>query len=237
VPAVRRIPHGELTLALHELRRGGEDAPRLLLVHALGGSVRDWIAAGGGETPVPWESWPGGVLALDLAGHGESERRLGGAYTPELFAADIDAVLAEVGACALAGAGVGAYAALLVAGARPDLVPAALLLPGAGLDGGGALPSGGRAPSAIDDEHVRAQDGHAGGAVGADPLVRTCAEDIRPTDYAGSFAAAARRLLLAEDGSPRPPWWEAVRAAPAARSLPLASPGAAAAIDELARAL
>jgi len=44
---VRRIPHGDIELALHELR-GDEScaatAPRLLLVHELGGSSRDWLA-------------------------------------------------------------------------------------------------------------------------------------------------------------------------------------------------
>ena len=44
---MRRIPHGDIELALHELR-GDEScaatAPRLLLVHELGGSSRDWLA-------------------------------------------------------------------------------------------------------------------------------------------------------------------------------------------------
>ncbi|MEW6272124.1 MAG: alpha/beta hydrolase, partial [Thermodesulfobacteriota bacterium] len=115
----RQIVHGQLRLALHELRRG--DAPRLLLLHALGESSRCW-----GEQAA---AWPGGVVALDFAGHGGSAWRPGGAYTPELFAADVDAALAALGPCSLAGSGLGAYVALLVAGARPALVPAALLLP------------------------------------------------------------------------------------------------------------
>lgn len=198
-PAVRRIPHGEIELALHELRGAPSNAgsaPRLLLVHELGGSSRDWLA----RDPAALEGWPGAVLGIDLAGHGASDRRPGGAYTPELCAADVDAALAVVGPCHLAGRGLGAYVCLLVAAARRDLVPAALLLPGAGLAGGGAVP--GAAP---DGDLAALQ------ATGeADPLTRACAVDIRPVDYARAFAAAARSLVVARGVEPGPPWWDAV---------------------------
>src|SRR5690606_8724461 len=148
-----------------------------------GGSARDWLARDAAD----FATWPGAILAIDLAGHGESDARPGGAYTqelyagdvdaalavvgpchppgggpgawvrppaaggargprpggaypPELYAGDVDAALAVVGPCHLAGEGLGAWVCLLVAGARRDLVPATLLLPGAGLAGGGALP-------------------------------------------------------------------------------------------------
>jgi hypothetical protein len=52
-----------------------------------------------------------------------------------------------------------------------------------------------------------------------DPRVWTCDSDPRPPDYALAFASAARRLLLAEDGGPRPPWWEAIREASVTRRL------------------
>src|SRR5262249_23532908 len=149
---------GEVALALHELRSGSRagapgGAPPLLLVHALEGSTRDWLPHG----EAILAAWRGPVFAIDLAGHGESEWRVGGAYTPELFAADVDAVLASIGRSALAGAGVGAYACLLVAAARRDLVPGAALLPGRGLAGGGALPVGsGRAPVVAPDARARA---------------------------------------------------------------------------------
>jgi pimeloyl-ACP methyl ester carboxylesterase len=198
--AARRFSHGELTLALHELRGGNGTA--LLLLHQLGGSSADWGA--------PPEGWPGPVFALDFAGHGASERRAGGAYVPELLAADTDAALELLGPCRLAGAGIGAYVALLLAGARPERVPAALLLPGRGLDGGGPLPDPLRGRTFI------ASPGADGGA---DPMVWSCDADARPPDYALAFASTARRLLLAEDGGARPPWWEAIRAASVARRL------------------
>jgi pimeloyl-ACP methyl ester carboxylesterase len=200
--ATRRFSHGELTLALHELRAGSGTS--LLLLHQLGGSSAEWGA--------PLEGWPGPVFALDFAGHGESERRAGGAYVPELLAADADVALELLGPCRLAGAGIGAYIALLLAGARPELVPAALLLPGRGLDGGGPLPDPTRGRTFIDT-----LDGKSSG--GADPMVWTCDHDPRPPDYALAFASAARRLLLAEDGGSKPPWWEAIREASVTRRL------------------
>ena len=158
--------------------------------------------------------------ALDFAGHGESARRAGGAYVPELLAADADVALELLGPCRIAGAGIGAYIALLLAGARPELVPAALLLPGRGLDGGGPLPNPTRGRA-----FIATLDGESDGASDPtsdpepDPMVWTCDNDPRPPDYALAFASAARRLLLAEDGTRRPPWWEAIREASVTRRL------------------
>ena len=193
-----RIKHGRVTLALHELSR--RDGPALLLLHALFGSSADW-----GEAPAPW---PGPVFALDFAGHGDSESVVGGAYYPEMLAGDADAALAHIGVAAIAGAGVGAYVALLLSGARRDSVPAALLLPGVGLEGGGALPDWTRGFPRLD---VGARPPGA-----CDPMVRALECDVRPIDYAAAFAGAARGLLLAEEGQPRPPWWDAVRCSPSA---------------------
>jgi len=190
-----------VVLELHELAQ--RSGPSLLLLHALFGSSADW-----GETLA---AWPGAVYGLDFAGHGCSQWLTGGGYYPELLAGDVDAVLARIGPSAIAGVGLGAYVALLIAGARPDLVPAALLLPGAGLDGGGAEPDFHR-------EFHAFEPSRCGGAesAGCDPLVDTLAADIRPVDYTAELASAARHVLLAENGSPRPPWWEAVRRAPSA---------------------
>jgi pimeloyl-ACP methyl ester carboxylesterase len=196
-----RIKHGRVVLALHELAR--RPGPSLLLLHALFGSSAQW-----GETPA---AWPGPVYGLDFAGHGRSQWLSGGGYYPELLAGDVDAVLATIGPSAVAGAGLGAYVALLIAGARPDLVPAALLLPGAGLEGGGAVPDFQREFHAFEPSR---RDGAE--SVGCDPLVDTLAADIRPVDYTQELARAARRVLLAENGSPRPPWWDAVRRGPSA---------------------
>ena len=197
-----RIKHGRVTLELHELARRREGLP-LLLLHGLYGSSADW-----GEAP---GSWPGPVLALDFAGHGHSESIAGGAYYPELLVGDADSALAHIGRLVLAGAGVGAYVALLLAGARPDAVPAALLLPGAGLAGGGAVPDFQR--EFPHPEFVTRQPGMS------DPLVSVLESDVRPVDYGESFACAARRLLLVEDGESCPPWWEATRHSPTAETV------------------
>jgi pimeloyl-ACP methyl ester carboxylesterase len=193
----RRIAHGDVPLVLHA-RRAGAGVP-LLLLHALGGSSADW--------DVELDVWPGPVFALDFAGHGESAWRPGAAYTPELFAADADAALAAIGRAAVAGAGLGAYVALLLAGTRPALVPAALLLPGRGLDGGGPHPAGRRFAGAGTE------------ATSHDPMVTSCEIDVRPPDYARAFGDAARGLFLAEDGGTRPPWWMVLRDVPNVRRI------------------
>jgi len=195
-----QITHGRITLALHELAR--TDGPSLLLLHALHGSSDDW-----GEI---FAAWPGSVYALDFAGHGRSQWLSGGAYYPELLLGDADAALAHIGPAAIVGAGLGAYVALLVAGARPDSVPAALLLPGDGLHGGGPLPDFTRDVSFV---------AQADPLTAYDPLVSGLEKFARPPDYAETFARAAQRLLLFEDGEARPPWWEITRTSPSAETV------------------
>lgn len=188
-----RIAHGRTMLALHVVREAA--GPRLLLLHGLGESAARWTDAAA--------AWPGAAYALDFSGHGSSDPVPGGAYHPELLAADADAALATLGASVVAGAGLGAYVALLVAGARREIVPAALLLPGAGLEGGGPAP-GGRG-------YERALDLIAVPAAGTDPLSHLLDAQVRPSAYAEAFAGTARRLFAGEDGGPRPAWWLAVR--------------------------
>ena len=60
-----------------------------------------------------------------------------------------------------------------------------------------------------------------------DPMLRACETDPRPPDYARAFADAARRLLFAEDGGARPPWWEAARGAACAERAPADPAGGA----------
>jgi len=57
---------------------------------------------------------------------------------------------------------------------------------------------------------------------GCDPLVQSCARDLRPGPYARDFADRAGVILLAEDGGPRPPWWQAVRNAARAQRCAIA---------------
>ncbi len=220
------LRHGRVTLSLYALR-GGEGGSALLCLHALRGSAADFAELAPG--------WPGPVYALDFAGHGRSGWCAGGVYSPELLAGDADSALARIGAACLAGAGIGAYVALLLAGARPEHVPAALLLPGAGLAGGGALPDPKRERE-ISEDWLRATDARRPrpeARPASDPLLLQLEHDARPVDYAEAFAARARRLLLLEDGDARPPWWEAAAASPAAERLSAA--GAAQALGRLAR--
>ncbi len=197
------LRHGRVSIALHPLREGA--GPRLLCLHALGGSARDFREAA--------RLWSGPVFALDFSGHGDSDPLRGGGYFPENLAGDADSALAEIGPALLAGAGIGAYVALLLAGARPDAAPGALLLPGAGLEGGGP------APNRSSDTLARWADF---GALlpGCDPAVRRLERDVRPPEYAESFARAARRLLLAEGEFTQPPWWTAVRTSPTVTPVP-----------------
>jgi pimeloyl-ACP methyl ester carboxylesterase len=201
---VIRIRHGRVSLVLHALHEA--PGPTLLFLHAVGGSAADFRRVA--------SAWPGCSFGLDFVGHGASDALRGGAYHPEILVGDADTALARIGSAHVAGAGIGAYVALLLAGARPDLVPAALLLPGAGLDGGGV------APDPESDGLARWAE-LAPPLPGCDPAVRRLERDIRPPDYAGPFARAARRLLLAEDGSPRPPWWCETRESPTSEEAPL----------------
>lgn len=204
-----RLRSGRVELALHELAAGA--GPTLLCLHALYGAGDDFreLAA----------AWPGHVLALDFPGHGHSPRSFGGSYTPENLVASADVALGHAGDALLLGAGLGAYVALLLAGARPDRISGALLLPGRGLAGGGPEPN---RPEPEGTSRARFDELLAAVVVNADPdpMLANCEQDIRPPDYARAHTDAARRLLLAEDGGERPPWWLSVREAACVETLP-----------------
>ena len=188
-----RLKHCHIELELHELQSG--DGLPLLLLHELRSSSAEWSRT--------W-AWPGPVYALDFSGHGASDWMKGGGYYPELLAGDADAALAHLGSAAVAGAGVGAYVALMLAGARSASVPAVLLLSGAGLEGAGPVPEY-EAPFPEIEAITKS------GAGSCDPLVAILDYFVRPREYAYDLAFAAQRILVAEDGSERPPWWNAVR--------------------------
>ena len=210
---MQRLLHGRVSIELHTLR-SAEGQP-LLLLHELGASVEAWRRSS--------ISWPHGpVYGLDFAGHGKSGRVRGGAYYPEYFLADADLALEQIDqSCVIAGAGLGAYVGLLLAGARADQISTALLLPGVGLEGGGSFPAFDRADSAdsadrVEPEGIEGFEAFIADASreydpATDPLVARCERDLRPTDYVQSYAEAANPLLFsARVGRdiPTPDWWQ-----------------------------
>lgn len=203
-----RLTHNHVQLALHELRAG--DGRPLLLLHGLGErSPR--------EVPAELASWSGSIHALDFTGHGDSTVPCCGGYTAELLMADADIALAHLGPSTVLGRGLGAYVALLLAGARPDLVRGAILDDGPGLAGGATGPA---API------IAAPVGTSGGPPDPYALVEL-ATDVRTADYASTFARhALERSGLDEPiavvARPRPQWLDGVVAALVAERVTLA---------------
>lgn len=204
------LTHVGVELALHRLRVG-EGRP-LLCLHGLGERTP-------AEAPPEVADWPGPVWGLDLTGHGESSVPRGGGYTAELLMADVDHALAHLGEATLYGRGLGAYVALLVAGARPLLVAGAVLTDGPGLAGGGPSP---HSPVSLRPA--------AGATLDRTPDPYALIEltrDVRPADYASTFARQALEFSgletpIAVVGVVRPPWLEAVVAEPGVVELTLA---------------
>jgi pimeloyl-ACP methyl ester carboxylesterase len=204
------VPGGRLRLALHTLAEG-EGRP-LLLLHGLGEkspmSRPTWTSA-----------WTGPVLALDFTGHGESGVPVSGGYMPEALMSDVDSVLAVRGPVTIVGRGLGAWVALLVAGARTELVEGIVLFDGAGLAGGGPQPPSPyvQVLTSEDFSPVVTPDPYALAELSRDP---------RPPDYALDYV----RFVL--DDSPlenpivvsariRPDWLAAVAADFGVIELPL----------------
>ncbi|HZU73545.1 MAG TPA: alpha/beta hydrolase [Acidimicrobiales bacterium] len=195
-----RLRHVRVSLALQRLREG--DGPALLILHGLGerspASVPEWATG-----------WPGSINGLDFTGHGDSEVPAGGGYTSEVLMGDVDTALAHLGPATVVGRGLGAYVALLIAGARPELVRGAVLADGPGLAGGGPAPGSPYvgSPAAAGD---RTPDPFA---------LLELSRDLRPPDYATSFARQA--ISLSDLADPitvaalvRPDWLAAVAAEP-----------------------
>src|SRR5436190_14538440 len=128
------LRHNTIDLALHHLSGEPNGGRSLLILHGLGerspDEVPDWA----------WR-WPGPIHALDFTGHGRSGVPPGGGYSAEILMADADIALAELGPSTVVGRGLGAYIALLIAGARPQLVRGAVLCDGPGMFGGGTGPT------------------------------------------------------------------------------------------------
>src|SRR4051812_5714238 len=190
-----RLRHSRAELALHELRAG--DGRALLLLHGLAEQSPDSV-------PHYVEDWPGPIYALDFVGHGASTMPLGGAYTAEVLLADADTALRHLGEATVLGRGLGAYVALLLAGARPDAVAGTILFDGPGILGGGTGP-GPSVVAAVDTS----------GPAPPDPFaLAELSRDIRPPDYATTFVRLATQSSRLEHpisvaSVNRPDWIEA----------------------------
>jgi pimeloyl-ACP methyl ester carboxylesterase len=180
----------------------------LLLVHGLGeespGAVPDHVAG-----------WPGPIWALDLTGHGSSTVPAGGGYFAELLMGDVDMALAHLGPSTVYGRGLGAYLALLIAGARSDLVRGAILDDGPGLHGGGDSPATSYISTQSFDQAHAPPDPYA---------LLELSRDPRPGDYAATFARQAATLsgldiAVAVVGAVRPSWLVAVAKEPGVEEL------------------
>ena len=192
---ITRLRHNRIDLAVHTLHEGV--GPNMLLLHGLGeqspATVPEYAAG-----------WPGSVYALDFTGHGSSGVPKGGGYSAEILLADADVTLAALGPATVVGRGLGAYVALLLAGARPALVRGAVLCDGPGLWGG----SGGPTSSSVVVLEPAAST--------PDPYaLYEMSRDLRPRDYASLFARlAVEHSGLAEPITVtafiRPPWLDAV---------------------------
>ncbi len=174
------VCHGRSRLALHEVRGG--TGPAALALHGLGESAKSVL------TTALVAGWPGGpVWALDFLGHGASIRPAGGGYTSETLMADADVALRHIGPATVFGRGLGAYVALLIAGARPDLVRGAVLCDGPGMAGGGPAPT---SPAIVTPIILEGRPEDA-----PDPFALfELARDVRPADYAANFARQAIEL-------------------------------------------
>lgn len=201
------VRHGRIDLALFRLADG--DGRPLLLLHGLGERSPEVV-------PPDVTGWTGPIWALDFTGHGASTVPHGGGYSAEVVMADADTALryllsdpdaAAVG-CTVLGRGLGGYVALLLAGARADVVRGAVIADGPGLTGGPVRPG---------SNHIDAARRHPPGAPPMpDPYALIeLATDIRPVDYAVRFVhSAAERSPMDQPivvaAVNRPPWLAAV---------------------------
>ena len=196
--SITMLRHNKIELALRTLRAGsGGDGTPLLLLHGLG-------EASPTHAPHWAADWRGPVVALDFTGHGQSTVPPGGGYTAEIVLADADVALAALGTATLVGRGLGAYVALMLAGARPQQIRGAVLCDGPGLAGGAIGPTSQSFVTLAASPHP------------PDPYALfELSRDLRPPDYATLFV----RMAVESSGLDepisvaavvRPPWLAAV---------------------------
>ena len=198
----QQLVHNRVSLALHTLRLGSGTA--LLLLHGLGEHSPSTVPE------VATSNWPGPIYALDFTGHGHSSVPAGGGYSCEVLLADVDIALRHLGGACLLWRGIGAYIALLAAGARPELVHGAILTDGPGLAGGAI--------------HISAvtEIASAGNRSGQTPdpwALIELSRDARPANYASTFARLSATGPNGIDPITvccvvRPPWIDAINEEP-----------------------
>jgi pimeloyl-ACP methyl ester carboxylesterase len=103
---------------------GDGDAPPVLLLHGAGQTRHSWRTTGSILAAAGWHA-----IALDLRGHGDSERSLAGHYRLDDFAADVIAVSQTLPTPpVLVGASLGGLASLVAVARTGDPVPALVLV-------------------------------------------------------------------------------------------------------------
>ncbi|MBX2797576.1 MAG: alpha/beta hydrolase [Myxococcales bacterium] len=99
-------------VTLSATRYGSSSGPTLVLLHGGGQTRRAWAVAAERLAAEGWEA-----LAVDLRGHGRSDRSADGVYGIDRFAADVAAVVASCAtAPILVGASLGGLSSLVAAG-------------------------------------------------------------------------------------------------------------------------
>ena len=219
------LAHNKVRLALHPLRPArpavGDGRRPLLLLHGLGERTPD-------EAPAELDGWPGEIWGLDFTGHGRSTVPKGGGYTCELLMADADLALSHLGRVTLCGRGLGGYVAVLLAGARPELVRGAVVCDGPGLAGRAATQTAASAP--LDTNVPARPEGGSGAAGGSEDSFGSAGDggrspdryalhelggDVRAGEYAAGYAGEAVRgsgldPAIVVSARERPAWLVAV---------------------------
>ncbi len=111
-------------LTLRADRFGDADAPPVVLLHGGGQTRHAW-----GATGMSLAGTGRSAIAVDLRGHGDSDRSPDGDYSVDAFVGDVRAIVAALGAPpVLVGASLGGMAALLAVGESPHADAEALVL-------------------------------------------------------------------------------------------------------------
>lgn len=122
VETIRFLGQGGLTLLADCY--GEETAPPVLLLHGGGQDRRSWRGAAAKLADAGYRA-----IALDLRGHGDSDWSREVDYSFEAYAADIAAIVKQLGRPAhVAGASLGGRGALVAAAMYPDSIPGLILV-------------------------------------------------------------------------------------------------------------